>query len=337
MRRLQRHLSPALREEYELVEPGGAAGGGGADGDSDADGDGEGEGEGGGVELLGGGGGEEDSFEALCSDAMSLLCALASLRGEAELLLLCGAARLLSANLGRSHQAVLLLLCGELAPLLPRFSGADAASLDADGAADVVTSPTSSPRSSLPRPFRDSYETRLVLRQVLLADCLVAVLPSAAAASTAPVADEFNSTVSSHESRNQAASIAPVAELSRHVAAALGRLGQRASSSRPLLAAAVSLLRLVGALCSWLASLLEAPSSAAARPHHQVARRGAGRRLFPRRRAGRPQTAPPQSGSSPTASPPCCSSRRLCSPPPPPRPSPLGRSARCSSKCLGSV
>ena len=107
--------------------------------------------------------------------------------------------RLLSANLGRSHQAALLLLCGELAPLLPRFSGADAASLDADAAADVVTSPTSSPRSSLPRPFRDSCETRFVLRQVLLADCLVAVLPSAAAASTAPVADEFNSTVSSHE------------------------------------------------------------------------------------------------------------------------------------------
>jgi len=139
------------------------------------------------VELLGGGGGEEDSFEALCSDAVSLLCALASLRGE----------------------AVLLLLCGELAPLLTRFSGADAASLDADGAADVV----------------------------LLADCLVAVLPSAAAAS-----------------------IAPVAKLARHVAAALGCLGQRAASSRPLLAAAVSLLRLVGALCSWLASLLEAQS-----------------------------------------------------------------------------
>ena len=235
MRRLQRHLSPALREEYELVEPGGAAGGGegegggGADGDSDADGEGEGEGEGGGVELLGGGGGEEDSFEALCSDAMSLLCALASLRGEAELLLLCGAARLLSANLGRSHQAVLLLLCGEIAPLLPRFSGADAASLDADGAADVVTSPTSSPRSSLARPFRDSYETRFVLRQVLLADCLVAVLPSAAAASTAPVADESNSTVSSHEVPQPGGQHRPGR---RALSARGGRLGPSRAASR---------------------------------------------------------------------------------------------------------
>jgi len=163
------------------------------------------------VELLGGGGGEEDSFEALCSDAVSLLCALASLRGE----------------------AVLLLLCGELAPLLTRFSGADAASLDADGAADVV----------------------------LLADCLVAVLPSAAAAS---IARSRRRRVQVHSlitrDHNQAASIAPVAKLARHVAAALGCLGQRAASSRPLLAAAVSLLRLVGALCSWLASLLEAQS-----------------------------------------------------------------------------
>ncbi|KAL1508109.1 hypothetical protein AB1Y20_007701 [Prymnesium parvum] len=122
--RLQLRRNPQMMAEYDL--------------DAEVqlledDDDDEGE-EGAGEELLGGGTGEEEGFEALCSDSMAQLCAMATVRGDTIVQLLFGELRQVLPSVATASPEPMAAtdvstLCGLLVGVLPSVSDASIGAL----------------------------------------------------------------------------------------------------------------------------------------------------------------------------------------------------------------